>query len=238
VVESLPSRSLLEMTRKRGLGQTRFTMNPIAALPGRRFVRFERSERPSLSEDKAGDPSQIAAYRVVSAQTICGEPCGLAAGDRIWRVECSDTMEENSSRGGLVWEGVTTHLQYTDASERSELLAMSAAPRLGHVVIIPISKSAAWWALAQDERQAFFRKGPRSEGHTRIGMTVADRIFRRLFHARYQPHSAWDFLTYFEFADADADAFREVLTHLRNPERNPEWGYVVRESEIWMRREI
>ncbi len=213
-------------------------MNPIAALPGRRFVRFERSERPPLSEAKAGDSTQIAAYRVVSVQTIAGAPCGLAAGDRVWRTECDGAIEDTSIRDGLIWEGVTTHLQYSAASERSELVAISATPRLGHVVMIPISKSGAWWALAQDERQAFFRVGPRSEGHTRIGMTVADRIFRRLFHARYQPHSAWDFLTYFEFYDADAEAFREMLTTLRDPERNPEWAFVVRETEIWMQREI
>jgi hypothetical protein len=235
---SLQSGCLPETARTQDLRQTRPIMNPLAALPGRRFVRFERSERSPLFEANPGDSTQIAAYRVVSEQTIAGAPCGLTRGDRIWRVEGDEALEASASHNGLVWDGVTTHLQYTTASERSELLAISAAPRLGHVVMIPIAKSAAWWALAQDERQAFFRKGSRSEGHTRIGMTVADRIFRRLFHARYQPHSAWDFFTYFEFAAEDAAAFREMLATLRDPERNPEWAYVVRESEIWMQREI
>ena len=190
-----------------------------------------------MTDDSPGAATQIASYRVVSEQSVVGAPCGLEKGDRIWRIESADALERRMHVGSLVWEGVTTHLQYTSASERGVLLDVSAAPRSGHVVVIPISKSPAWWALAQDERQAFFRRGHHGEGHTRIGMTVADKIFRRLFHARYQPHSAWDFLTYFEFSDADAEAFRAMLATLRDPERNPEWAYVVRESEVWMQRE-
>jgi hypothetical protein len=46
--------------------------------------------------------------------------------------------------------------------------------------------------------------------------------------------TSYDFLTYFEFEDDDVGAFRELLTALRDPERNPEWTCVDLEWEIWM----
>jgi hypothetical protein len=56
-----------------------------------------------------------------------------------------------------------------------------------------------------------------------------------LYHSRYLPEASnYDFLTYFEFRDADAPAFRGLLAELRDVKRNPEWRYVEREFEIWM----
>jgi hypothetical protein len=101
--------------------------------------------------------------------------------------------------------------------------------------MIPIRKSAAWWALGQDERQAHFTPG-RRPGHTALGRGFAGRIYRRLYHARYLPGSSWDFLTYFEFPEAESGTFRELLALLRDPEQNPEWSYVEREHELWLRK--
>jgi chlorite dismutase len=103
-------------------------------------------------------------------------------------------------------------------------------------VLIPIAKSESWWAMAQDERLALMKRTAQHEGHMEIGARFAGKILRRLFHARYMPGSEWDFLTYFEFDAAESDDFRRLLEALRSPRQNPEWGHVVRETEIWMRK--
>jgi hypothetical protein len=130
--------------------------------------------------------------------------------------------------------GTTQHLVYTDAASRAELSAISRASTGPIAVLIPICKSASWWALAQDERQAHFTPGRRA-GHTALGRPFAARIYRRLYHARHLPGSSWDFLTYFEFPASERGAFQELLSILRDPESNPEWSFVDRELEIWMR---
>ena len=59
---------------------------------------------------------------------------------------------------------------------------------------------------------------------------------RRLYHARYLPGSEWDFLTYFEFTEKRAQQFRELVAALRDVKKNPEWKFVNREVEIWMKK--
>jgi hypothetical protein len=171
-------------------------------------------------------------YQVQSVVPISGAPlAGIEPGQRWSRLERT---------GGLLWPdapfvGSTQHLVYTSAATRAELTQISRAPSGPVAVLIPIRKSAAWWALAQDERQAHFTSGQRP-GHTALGRSFAARIYRRLYHARYLPGSAWDFLTYFEFPEAETAAFRELLALLRDPELNPEWAYVEREQELWLQK--
>jgi hypothetical protein len=129
--------------------------------------------------------------------------------------------------------GSTQHLLYTDSATRGELTQVSRGSSGPVAVLIPICKSAAWWSLAQEERQAHFTRGGRP-GHTALGRPFAARIYRRLYHARYLPGSSWDFLTYFEFPESERQSFRELLAALRDPEQNPEWAFVERELEIWM----
>src|SRR5262249_36160711 len=102
--------------------------------------------------------------------------------------------------------------------------------------IVAITKSDAWWRLAHDERQAYFRKRAAADGHTAIGEKYAAKIARRLYHARYLPGSEWDFITYFEFTEEHAPTFRKLLAALRDPKKNPEWGFVEREVEVFLRR--
>ncbi len=93
---------------------------------------------------------------------------------------------------------------------------------------------------------SFIRKGakdtPRSASgmriaSTAIGLRYADRIYRKLYHSRYiHPPQGFDFLTYFEFPEDLAEDFRALLSNLRDPELNPEWAFVKREIEIWLRK--
>lgn len=171
-------------------------------------------------------------YRVQTVTPVAGAPiAGVEPGQRWSRLE---------RNGAPLWQdapfvGSTQHLVYTDAATRTELTQLSRGPSGPVAVLIPIRKSAAWWALAQDERQAHFKPG-RHPGHTALGRGFAARIYRRLYHARYLPGSAWDFLTYFEFPEAERDTFRELLALLRDPLQNPEWAFVEREQEIWLEK--
>jgi chlorite dismutase len=121
---------------------------------------------------------------------------------------------------------------------KPERVAMTAPP-IGRPeavqgALIPIKKSSAWWALAQDERRAIFEERSR---HIVIGMRALPQVSRRLHDCRdlpdYDAASDFDFLTWFDFAPSDAPAFDRMLEELRASE---EWSYVEREVEIRVSR--
>ena len=198
-----------------------------SALPS--FTCFFHAAASALESD--GD-SQRTNYRVDAVVAVRGEGVpGIEPGQLWSRVERVGSLAVPAAP----FLGSTQHAVYTDAATRSELSQISSTPSGPIAVLIPIRKAASWWALGQDERQAYFTRGSRP-GHTALGRPFAGRIYRRLYHARYLPASTWDFLTYFEFAEAHAEAFRELLSILRDPAHNPEWAFVQRELEIWMRR--
>ena len=132
--------------------------------------------------------------------------------------------------------GVTGHVLYTNQEARAALGRISAKESGPMAVLIPIRKSAAWWAMAQDERTSMFCGAERGAGHHAVGVEYASRIFRRLYQARWLPESRWDFLTYFEFPADERAAFVELLQKLRDPRVNPEWEFVEAEVECWMQR--
>lgn len=178
----------------------------------------------------------LVSHQVVErVDTIIGAPIAdLAHGWHVTRVE-SQSERSFTGTAEIAFEGIVQHLAYARAAEQRRLEAVSAGPRRGMAVLIPIRKSAAWWALAADERAAHFRRSSNSPGHIGIGEPFARKVHRRLYHARYLPGSSWDFLTYFEFHTEDTDKFRELVHSLRDTKRNPEWSYVERETEIWLR---
>lgn len=173
--------------------------------------------------------ARVTRYRIDAVNTVRGETITApASGGEIVRVECPGQLADPLAP----FIGVTQHLAYTAAQERLELTRISASESGPVAVLIPICKSPAWWALAQDERRAFLRAG--GPGHFEIGLDFASTIYRRLYHARSLPGSAWDFLTYFEFPHERSEDFRTLLRRLRDTDQNPEWQFVEREVEIWM----
>lgn len=127
--------------------------------------------------------------------------------------------------------GTTSNLRYTTREERSALAAPFAGQEPApsdRAVLIPIRKSAAWWALAQDERLAIYRRGR----HTPIGLDHLPRVRRTLFHCR-ELGGPFDFLTWFEFAPEEEAAFDHMLVRLREC---AEWDYVEREVDIRLTR--
>jgi chlorite dismutase len=131
-----------------------------------------------------------------------------------------------------ILRGAVSHARYTTSEESLKLTAKQ--PALGRAeatsaALIPIRKSAAWWALAQDERRAIYEERSR---HTTVGLEYLPRIARRLHHSR-DLGEPFDFLTWFEFAPEHEVAFEELLARLRASE---EWEYVDREIDIRVRR--
>ncbi len=206
-------------------------MTPPNAARGGIWTQFIVAERGVPVVVPAG--GRVNHYRIDTVEGRAGAVVGgLAPGMTMVRLEAP--QPQAPVEGGFVAVGVVQHVAYTDADRRRALAAVSAAERGPRAVLIPIAKADAWWAMAQDERDAFFRQAPDRPGHIEIGARHAAAIYRRLYQARYLPGSQWDFLTYFEFTDQDVGAFRELLAALRDPVLNPEWRFVERETEIWM----
>jgi hypothetical protein len=133
-----------------------------------------------------------------------------------------------------VWtlRGVTSNERYTHRTELDSLAARQEALRRAEAkraALIPIRKSAAWWALAQDERRAIFEEQSR---HIRIGLDYLPAVARRLHHSR-DLGEPFDFLTWFEFAPEHEAAFDQMVARLR---ATPEWDFVEREVDVRLRR--
>jgi hypothetical protein len=130
-----------------------------------------------------------------------------------------------------VLRGVTSNERYTSQAEQYSLRSSSPLGREESTAaaLIPISKSAEWWALAQDERRAIFEDRSR---HISTSLRFLPRIARRLHHGR-DLGEEFDFLTWFEYSLSDADAFEELVGLLRASE---EWRYVTREVDVRLRR--
>ena len=192
----------------------------------------------TLPESAASGEGREDHYEVRSVVPVCGQnPVRIDSGSHLVRIETGSPLSSEPSMKAE-WRGMVRHLQYTTQELRQELQERSAKECLSErtmAVLIPIRKSAEWWALAQDERQRHFCKPAARENHSTIGHRYADRIYRRLYHCRYlEPLPEYDFLTYFEFPEDDTEIFKELLKNLRDLNMNPEWKFVDREVEIWM----
>jgi chlorite dismutase len=121
-----------------------------------------------------------------------------------------------------------SNIRYATRSELTALQATQEAlgrPAATRAALIPIKKSSAWWALAQDERRAIFEDHSR---HTATGLQYLPAIARQLYHCR-DLDEPFDFLTWFEYAPEHAAAFEELVVALR---ATAEWTYVEREIDI------
>jgi hypothetical protein len=169
-------------------------------------------------------------WRVDRTRTIAGQPL-----EAVRRIDV--VPGEAGLPAGARWllRGVTSNERYVTREEKGQLVARQEG--LGRAAascaaLIPIRKSAAWWALTQDERRRIFEE---QSGHTRIGLSYLPAIARRLHHCRdLGAAEPFDFLTWFEFAAVDAAAFDALVAELR---ATAEWRYVDREVEIRLVRD-
>ena len=169
-------------------------------------------------------------WRVVTIRPVAGE--SLAAVQRLNIIPSATT----ELPAGAAWQlrGVTSFERYVTRVEHDHLIAEQAPlgrPPATCAALIPIRKSAAWWALAQDERRRVFEDQSR---HIALGRQYLPAIARRLHHCRdLGLDEPFDFLTWFEYGPADAAAFEALVAALRATE---EWAYVEREVDIRLER--
>lgn len=173
--------------------------------------------------------SDAGTWRVVSQTAVSGP--ALEPARHIDIV----TANEAAAHAQPVWrlDGIISNVRY---AIRNEVMALKAnseplnRPGARHAALIPIKKSAAWWALAQDERRAIFEE---TSHHTALGLKYLPAVARQLYHCR-DINQPFDFLTWFEYAPEHANDFEELVRSLR---ATLEWTYVEREIDIRLERD-
>jgi chlorite dismutase len=132
-----------------------------------------------------------------------------------------------------ILRGVVSNERYVTRAEKTALVGIQEAigrPHATRAALIPIKKSAAWWAMTQDERRAIFED---RSAHIALGLQYLPAIARRLHHCR-DLGEPFDFLTWFDYKLEDEERFDELLARLRETE---EWRYVEREVDVRVERE-
>jgi chlorite dismutase len=129
--------------------------------------------------------------------------------------------------------GVASHLRYVEKAEKEQLEARQAP--LGRkeakcAALIPIRKSAAWWALTQEARREILEA---KSQHIASSLKYLPQVARQLYHSR-DLGEPFDFITWFEYAPEHATMFEELVATLRATE---EWSYVEREVDVRLMRE-
>ncbi len=163
-------------------------------------------------------------WQIVSMDPVVGAPL-----ERVSSLEVLDGNLETLPNGSKwILRGVTSNERYVTRRERDLLTA--SQPGLGRpeatcAALIPISKSASWWELTQDERRTIFET---HSHHIETGLRYLPAIARRLHHCR-DLCEEFDFLTWFEYSPANSQMFEELVKGLRESE---EWNYVEREIDI------
>jgi len=139
-------------------------------------------------------------------------------------------------------DGARRAPQYTSAELYAYAYSPSPERTTGRVVrnaiIIPVRKTAEWWALDPIDRHAYFypsRNGHGDvRGHARAAEAGISLLYRKIYHHPDGPGigGQYDFIAYFECADEHLGALDEVRRNLRNVDQNPEWKYV-EEGHEW-----
>ena len=136
----------------------------------------------------------------------------------------------------------TSHAMTQYAYARAQQPGSGSAHPLG--VVTPMNKSAGWWGMDWMHRESFFlprydaKETMVAKGHALAADAGIACITRRLVHSSegYGMEGSYDFVGYFEFAEAGAATFNSVMAALRDTEQNPEWAYISEGPEWWGRR--
>ena len=107
--------------------------------------------------------------------------------------------------------GVASHVRYVERAEKEQLAAVQAGlgrPEATCAALIPIKKSAAWWELTQEERRQIFED---KSHHIASSLKYLPAIARQLYHCR-DLGEPFDFVTWFEYEPAHAEAFEELVS--------------------------
>jgi hypothetical protein len=227
---------------------------PVEALAERLGLRNEFA--PS-GEAGAG---KIAFLRRIDATPAQVEDAGLLAADAVVHVVSREAGPVDTLCAELprllgagaavrVLRGVARPRNYTGAAMNNFAYAHQVVQQPGaampHAFLVPMNKTAEWWRKDWMERHTYFL--PRyddtgrmvSEGHALASAAGIACLLRRTYRHEQEPapEGAYDFLTYFECADADVPTFHAVCEALRDVRKNPEWKFV-REGPTWHGRRV
>jgi chlorite dismutase len=149
-------------------------------------------------------------WRVTAMHPVVGE--ALATVERLDVV--NGAVAAPPSESAWILQSFVSNVRYANRDEIA--LLRSVQPGLNRqeaatAVLIPIKKTAEWWALAQDERRAIFEE---ESHHTAVGVEYLPAVARQLHHCR-DLGEPFDFLTWFEFAPEHAAAFSDLLSRMR-----------------------
>ena len=199
------------------------------------FLRRRGGAAGALADDDVLHADAVihaASRRAGVVETFCDEATQLLAPARV-----------------RVLAGVIGTKNYTGAAMNNWAYARAVVQQPGAVApnafLVPMSKTGDWWRKAWMERHTYFL--PRYDEHGRMtseghALAAADGIaclLRRTYRHPVEPapDGAYDFITYFECADADVPTFHKVCAALRDVTRNPEWRFV-REGPTWHGRRV
>lgn len=212
--------------------------HPAEGASRRGRLQYLRAAPGFGTERDVADPGISSADALVRLEGLDLEP--LLAYERGLRRILED-------HGGAVHAraGVQKERSYTSYAMTQFAYAPAQPPRPGRVcplgVVTPQDKTAEWWAMDWMRREGFFlpRYDERgrivAKGHALASAAAIPCVTRRLLHNAdgYGRNAGWDFIGYFEFAEADTGIFREVMASLRDHQQNPEWRYVREGPEWW-----
>jgi hypothetical protein len=181
----------------------------------------------------------VAAEDAEIVSTFCGELERLS-GDRAMVKSLRGAVQPMQYTGGAMH-------QFAYAGQR----AQEPGASMPNAFLLPLKKLPEWWAKDWMERHTYFlpRYDPDgrmiSEGHALAASAGIPALMRRTYRCgdasfRLEADatgSGYDFLTYFECADADVATFQAVCAALRDLRRNPEWRFV-REGPTWRGRRV
>ncbi|HEX6526130.1 MAG TPA: hypothetical protein VF070_39885 [Streptosporangiaceae bacterium] len=207
-------------------------------------------------DSAGGDPPQSIAYlRRVSAVPGQITDAGLLGAEAIMHVAAMTPEPVTEFRAGLgrllgpaitprVLAGAVRPLSYTSQAMSNfaygERVLQQPGPVMPNAFLVPVSKTAGWWHKDWMERHTYFLPRyddagiMRNQGHALAAAAGISCLLRRTYKSIAEPAPAgdFDFVSYFECADADVPVFRDVCDALRDVTRNPEWAFV-REGPTW-----
>ena len=190
----------------------------------------------------AAEPGQIADPGLEDAHAIVHVAAGRPDVIDAFRDELANLIDP--AAGLRVLPGVVRPLRYTSAAmfnfAYGHRILQQPASAMANAFLAPVRKTAAWWEKDWMERHTYFL--PRyddsgqmiSQGHALASAAGISCLLRRTYKSQVEPagDGDYDFISYFECADADVPVFHEVCAALRDTDANPEWKFV-REGPVW-----
>lgn len=200
------------------------------------FLRRNNATSGAIADDGVGRADAVVHVAAPTAQPV-GDFCAEAG-------RLLGSMARLRVIGGVVRPRT-----YTGAAMNNFAYAHQVVQQPGRLMpngfLIPMSKTAGWWAKDWMERHTYFlpryddEGRMKSEGHALASAAGIPCLLRRTYKSTSEPapEGAYDFVTYFECADADVPTFHQVCASLRDVNRNPEWKFV-REGPTWHGRRV